>query len=98
MRHTYKSRIKGTLGAVALSVLLSAPATAGPNEDAFAAYRAGDYALALKLYRPLAEQGDGVAQLGLALMYHNGNGVPQDYAVAAKWARLLARPAWRGPK
>ena len=37
-----------------------------------------------------AEQGKASAQHNLALMYDNGNGVPQDYAVAVKWYRLAA--------
>jgi TPR repeat protein len=45
----------------------------------------GDYATALKLWTPLAEQGDVEAQNNLGTMYANGQGVPQDYATAANW-------------
>ena len=37
-----------------------------------------------------AEQGDAYAQFNLALMYDNGQGVPQDDKEAAKWYRLAA--------
>src|SRR5262249_43078266 len=37
-----------------------------------------------------AEQGFAPAQYLLASAYANGQGVPQDYAEAAKWARLAA--------
>jgi len=32
-----------------------------------------------------AEQGFADAQVNLGFMYHNGRGVPQDYAEAVKW-------------
>ena len=40
--------------------------------------------------RALAEQGDAEAQRNLGIMYDNGQGVPQDYAEAARWFRLAA--------
>jgi TPR repeat protein len=62
-----------------------APPTAGPLETALSAALRGDYATALGLWRPLAEQGSARAQRNLGVMYHNGQGVPQDYAAAAMW-------------
>jgi len=74
-----------------LAVLLAAaPAAAGPFEDANAAYERGDYAAALKLWRPLAEQGNAGAQLFLGLMHDLGRGVPEDRAEAAVWYRRAA--------
>lgn len=55
-----------------------------------AAAKMGDYAVALKHFRPLAEQGNPRAQNDLAIMYHRGLGVPQDYVEAAKWFRKAA--------
>ena len=55
-----------------------------------AAYERGDYATALRERKPLAEQGDAVAQAGLGFMYEKGKGVPQDYAEALRWYRLAA--------
>ena len=40
--------------------------------------------------RQLANQGNTSAQTYLGVMYHNGQGVPQDYAQAVKWYRLAA--------
>ena len=37
-----------------------------------------------------ADWGDADAQYNLGVMYHKGDGVPQDYAQAAKWFRLAA--------
>ena len=56
----------------------------------FAAYQTGDFATALKEWRPLAEQGNAQAQKNLGFMYKNGKGVAQDYAEAVKWYRLAA--------
>jgi uncharacterized protein len=50
----------------------------------------GDYATALRLLQPLADKGDGVAQLNLGVMYEDGEGVPQDYTEAVKWYRRAA--------
>jgi len=45
------------LVALVLSLGLTAPVAAGPFEDGLAAYGRGDYATALRLIRPLADQG-----------------------------------------
>lgn len=38
----------------------------------------------------LAEQGNAEAQVNLGILYHEGRGVPQDYAQAAMWYRKAA--------
>ena len=43
-----------------------------------AAYKWGAYGIALREWRPLAEQGNAKAQYNLGVMYRNGQGVPQD--------------------
>jgi TPR repeat protein len=57
-------------------------------EDALAAMKQGrkeDYATALKLLRPLAEQGDPRAEQLLGGLYYYGNGVPESKVEAVKW-------------
>ena len=54
------------------------------------AYRSGDYATALRIWKPLAEQGNASAQFGLGVMFYDGIGVPQDYKTALKWYKLAA--------
>ena len=73
-----------------LLVCAAGPAVAGPFEDAAAARGSGDYATALRLLRPLADQGIADAQYYLGLMYDKGEGVPQNYAAAAAWYRKAA--------
>ncbi len=72
---------------VAIPVMLSfaAPVAAGPVEDAMAACDRGDYTTAVRLLRPLAEQGDAQAQYNLGVLYDNGQGVPQNSTEAVKW-------------
>jgi TPR repeat protein len=45
----------------------------------------GDYATALREWRPLAEQGHAIAQYSLGLLYANGQGVPKDDVQARQW-------------
>jgi len=59
-------------------------------DDGKAAYDRGDYAKAYKEFKPLAEQGDIVAQFYLGVMYDFGRGVSQDYIQAMKWYRKAA--------
>ena len=78
-------------GFLALAIMaLAIPANAGPFEDGLAAYESKDYATALKLWQPLAEQDDAKAQFNLGNMYENGRGVSQDAAEAVKWYRKAA--------
>jgi TPR repeat protein len=49
------------------------------------AYEDHDYATALKEWRPLAEKGGAAAEFNLGLLYYDGNGVAQDFTVAAQW-------------
>jgi len=73
-----------------VAFFLGAPAVAGPFEEGVAAYQRGDYATALWLWRPLAEQGNAYAQSALGFMYDNGVGVRQDYTEAVRWYRKAA--------
>ena len=70
--------LKHVVAAIILVLGFAAPAAAGPLEDADAAIRKRDYATAVRLIRPLAEQGDANAQYNLGVIYDNGLGVPQD--------------------
>ena len=54
------------------------------------AFQKGDYATAVKEWRPLAEDGDPGSQFNLALLYLDGHGVPQSYAEAVNWFRRAA--------
>ena len=86
--------MKRTLTALVLGLsLLIASVGNGYAQDyqkGVEAYKNGDYATALREWRPLAEQGDAGAQTNLGVMYGNGEGVTQDYKEAVKWYRKAA--------
>jgi hypothetical protein len=79
-----------TLAVWLMLLTVAGTAVAGSLEDALSAQRRGDYATALRLYKPLADKGDASAQYSLGTMYEAGQGVPQDYGEAAKWYRKAA--------
>lgn len=58
---------------------------AGPLEDGLAAASKGDFATALELWKPLAEQGNADAQYNLGLLYENGSGVSRNSNEAMRW-------------
>lgn len=70
-----------------------------PKDDraAFRAYQRGDYATALRKWKPLAKQGHAGARFNLGIMYYFGDrrsfdpdAIPLDDAEAAKWFGLAA--------
>lgn len=63
---------------------------AGQLDDATAASKSGDYATAMGILQPLAEQGDASAQYNLGMMYGGGQGVVQDYKQATIWIEKAA--------
>ena len=77
------------LSALIAGLLISSPAWAGFNE-ALAAWKRGDYAAALKEFKPLAAKGNTSAQYNLGVIYANGRGVPRNDKEAVKWYRLAA--------
>ena len=67
-----------------------AGAVAGPWEDGMEAYNRGDYMPAIRLFRPLAEQGNARAQHLIGVMYHKGEGVARNSVRAFAWFSLAA--------
>ena len=89
MHHYAKLFSKMQMAAI-FFIAVAGGASAGPLEDGRAAYARGDYTTALRLLRPLVDQGNAGAQDILAIMYFVGQGVPQDRAEAIKLYRLAA--------
>ena len=89
-----------------LAVLLGSTGTswgADFNKGLVAAYESGDFATALREWRPLAEQGHADAQCPVhrtiwVVMYRKGEGVPQDYKTALKWYTLAAEQGMPVPR
>jgi TPR repeat protein len=86
MKNTLKAYAQGLM--LALMLTITHTASAGQLEDGNAAYTRGDYATALKMFQPLANQGYAPAQFNLGAMYDHGRGVAKDYVEAYKWFNL----------
>jgi TPR repeat protein len=88
MSNTLKAKAYALM--IAFMLGIAQVVSAGPIEEGLAAAKSGDFATALRLLRPIANQGNASAQLNLGGMYYRGQGVQQNYAEAAKWYRLAA--------
>lgn len=81
-----------TAAVVAFGLMTGTPvAQAGTWEEGVKAFARKEYAAAAKLFRPLAEKGNAVAQYRIALMHKMGLGVSKDRKQAQKWSRLAAK-------
>jgi TPR repeat protein len=85
-----KQRITTVFAIGVFALTLSGVAAAGPLDEGGAAAHRGDYAEAMWLWLPLAEQGNADAQADVALLYEKGQGVPRDDVQAAKWWQKAA--------
>ncbi len=74
---------------VAVPMMFGVPSAsaADQSDEAYAARENGDYVIAMRPWRPLAERGDAKAQYGVGFLYSNGLGVPLDFAKAQMLAR-----------
>jgi TPR repeat protein len=86
--------MKKTICLAALILLGPGGVTAADHPELSAAdeaYSAENFDKAVALYRKDAELGVIDAQVNLALMYQEGQGVAQDFAQAAKWFGQAAK-------
>ena len=63
-----------TAGIFLLSLLVVLPSAAQDFKKGLAAHKRGDYAAAMKQWRPLTDRGDAQAQYKLAFMFERGRG------------------------
>jgi TPR repeat protein len=74
------------------AVTVNAPAARADSlKEATTAFAKKQYAAAIKLFRPLAEKGNAIAQYKVAMMHRMGLGVPKSEKEARKWSRLAAK-------
>ncbi|MBK5281401.1 MAG: sel1 repeat family protein [Nitrospiraceae bacterium] len=76
--------------ALVLSVMCLAVPAWADFQAGMDANNRGDYATALREWRPLAEQGDALAQYNLGVLYRKGRGMPQDDVQARQWYEKAA--------
>ena len=81
-----KLAFKHTIATILLMLSIAAPMVAGPLEDGYSAYTRGDFATAMRIMRPLADQGHVTAQNVVGLMYYFNYG--GDYVSAYMWFNL----------
>jgi len=72
------------IAAFAAAALLATAAIAGGKEG-YDRWQAGDYAGAIREWRPLADKGDADAQFNMGQAYKLGRGVPMDLKIAESW-------------
>lgn len=60
----------------------------------YVAFDRSTYATALKVWLPLAEQGDAAAQTYVGEIFEKGLGLPSDYGAAAQWYRRAAEKGY----
>ena len=85
--------------ATAIGTAQTSPARAGPLEDGLEAYKKGDFDTAVRLLKPLAEEGNAQAEEKLGRMYQRGKGLPKNFERAVEWYRKAAEkgdPAAQG--
>ena len=80
-----------------LAVLMTIAPLASAGEDYDAgkrAYLTGDYAEALRIWQPLADNGNKFAQFSLGSLYFEGAGVEKSYTESSKWFQLAAEQGY----
>ena len=84
---------KSIILAAALLSLAGLPAFSAktdPMQEGARSFERADYPAALAAWRPLAIQGNPVAQNNLAILYLDGKGVPQNTSEAVRYLSLSA--------
>ena len=81
-------RIDLMMAALVLGV--ASPVAAQTVQSGIEAWQHSDYDKAVRIWRPLAEQGDPDAQFNLAQAYRLGRGVPTNLAAAQIWLERAA--------
>ena len=81
---------KSLILALAAVALATVPAMADSLQDGARYFQHADYNRALASWRPLAVQGNAVAQNNLGIMYLDGKGVPQNTSEAVRYLSLSA--------
>ena len=92
-----KPKIHALLAALLLASI--APTWADNSaqfKEAAAAYQAGDYSQAFRLFQQFADRGDAMAQNNLGMLYAEGLGVAQDYQQAKAWWQKAANQGHAG--
>jgi uncharacterized protein len=80
-----------TIAVVLVALASNGSAVHASWDEATKAFAKKEYARAMKLFQPLAEKGNALAQYRIAKMHQMGLGVSKDAKQARKWGQLAAR-------
>ena len=79
------TRLTLILPVLLLTLLVWNPAYSADFQKGVDAYNSGDYATALREFKPLAEQGIAYAQFYLGVLHEKGLGGPANHTAAIEW-------------
>jgi len=91
MGKQYQSQYVLIVAAIISCVFLSTPVFANEYKKAVEATNAGNYDLAVSIWKKLAKQGNPVAQYNLAVFYKEGYGVDSDRSESRRWYRAAGQ-------
>lgn len=98
MVRIWNSTVFGRIAALSLVgvLLLAAPAALASYEEGAKAFEQEDYKTAMRILRPLAEQGHADSEHAVGVMIAYGRGVEADAAIGAFWMRraMLHGSVW----
>jgi uncharacterized protein len=75
-------------------LVLASPIAAQDLAKGRAAYEDGDFAAALREWKPLAYEGNPEAQTSIGFMFYKGQGVPRNFLTAVNWYKLAAQQGY----
>ena len=78
------------LVAAALSIMIGTTPALADVKKGVSAWQAGDFASAVREWRPLADKGDADAQFNMGQAYKLGRGAPADMKLAQSWYEKAA--------
>ncbi len=90
-RKPRRRRLRAVTGMLVCMAIFPDPAAADRLREGTRAFAAHDYVTAARIFTDLAPLGDARAQTYLGYMFAHGEGVPQNYMVAAGWYRCASQ-------
>ena len=90
MHSSPKQQLRQLLSLIVLLSTFTLTFAASPYEEGWDHFSAGNYAIAKKIWLPLAKQGDADAALGLAIIYENGLQTKRDLDQSTHWYQIAA--------
>lgn len=91
MGKQYRNKYALIVAAIISGLFLTMPVYSNEYKKAVEATNAGNYDLAVPIWKKLAQQGNPVAQYNLAVFYKEGYGVDSDSSESRRWYKAAAQ-------